>query len=364
MTLRKTPLHERHAAAGAKLADFGGWEMPIEYEGVLAEHNAVRSACGIFDVSHMGKVRILGADAATFLNGVLSNDLGRLDIGQAQYSLLCDASGGVIDDLIVYRISADEIFIVPNAANAARVVEVLRKEAPSGIEVRDEHEDLGIIAVQGPRSSQVIDSLGLPSDMAYMSVIRAEFRQIPVMVCRTGYTGERGYELIVPADALVDVWDALAARRAEFGVMRVGLGARDTLRTEMGYPLHGQDLSLDISALQAGLGWAIGWSKSSFAGRDALLAERDTGPRRVLRGLLAEDRAIPRSHMHVHAGDLEGPVVGEVTSGTFSPTLRQGIALALMDPSIADDQEVVVDVRGKPAKFRVVQPPFVDVRPR
>ena len=364
MTLRKTPLHERHAASGAKLADFGGWEMPIEYEGVLAEHNAVRAACGIFDVSHMGKVRVLGQGAVAFLNDVLANDLGRIDIGQAQYSLMCDAGGGVIDDLIVYRLSDDEVFIVPNAANAARVVEVLREEAPSGVDIRDEHEDLGIIAVQGPRSVEVIDSLGLPSDMPYMSFVRADFRQIPVMVCRTGYTGERGYELIVPADALVDVWDALAARRAEFGVTRVGLGARDTLRTEMGYPLHGQDLSLDISPLQAGLGWAVGWSKSSFAGRDALLAERDAGPRRVLRGLLAEDRAIPRSHMHVHSGDLEGPVVGEVTSGTFSPTLRQGIALALMDPSVADDQEVVVDVRGKPAKFRVVRPPFVDVRPR
>jgi aminomethyltransferase len=364
MTLRKTPLHERHATSGAKLADFGGWEMPIEYEGVLAEHNAVRSACGIFDVSHMGKVRVIGTDAVVFLNSVLANDLGRIDVGQAQYSFLCDASGGVIDDLIVYRLSDDEVFIVPNAANAARVVEVLREAAPAGIDIRDEHEDLGIIAVQGPRSVEVIDSLGLPSDMPYMSVVRAEFRQIPVMVCRTGYTGERGFELIVPADALVDVWDALAARRAEFGVTRVGLGARDTLRTEMGYPLHGQDLSVDISPLQAGLGWAVGWSKSSFAGRDALLAERDAGPRRVLRGLLAEDRAIPRSHMHVHDGDLEGPVVGEVTSGTFSPTLRQGIALALLDPSVADDQEVVVDVRGKPAKFRVVSPPFVDVRPR
>ncbi len=364
MTLRKTPLHERHSAAGAKLADFGGWEMPIEYEGVLAEHNAVRSTCGIFDVSHMGKVRVVGPDAVTFLNGILANDLERIDVGQAQYSLLCDASGGVIDDLIVYRLADDEVFIVPNAANAERVVEVLRDAAPSGIEVRDEHEEFGIIAVQGPRSSEVIDSLGMPSDMAYMSFARADFRHVPVMVCRTGYTGERGYELIVPADALVDVWDALAARRTEFGVTRVGLGARDTLRTEMGYPLHGQDLSLDISPLQAGLGWAIGWNKSSFAGRDVLIAEREAGPRRVLRGLIADDRGIPRSHMHVHAGDLDGPVVGEVTSGTFSPTLRQGIALALLDPAVDIDHEVVVDVRGKPVRFRVVKPPFVDVTPR
>ncbi len=364
MALKKTPLHERHSAAGAKLADFGGWEMPIEYEGVLAEHTAVRTACGIFDVSHMGKVRVLGAGAVPFLNAVLANDLNRIDVGQAQYSLLCDATGGVIDDLIVYRIADDEVFIVPNAANAERVVEVLRDAAPSDVEVRDEHGDFGIIAVQGPRSAEVIDSLGMPSDMAYMSFARADFRHIPVLVCRTGYTGERGYELIVPADALVEVWDALSARRAEFGVTRIGLGARDTLRTEMGYPLHGQDLSLDISPLQAGLSWAIGWNKSAFAGRDVLIAERETGPRRVLRGLVAADRAIPRSHMQVLTGGLDGPVVGEVTSGTFSPTLRQGIALALMDPAIEIDQEVVVDVRGKPAKFRVVKPPFVDVTPR
>jgi aminomethyltransferase len=364
MSLRQTPLHERHATAGAKMADFGGWDMPIEYEGVLAEHTAVRERCGIFDVSHMGKVRVTGAGAKAFLNGLLTNDLDRITDGQAQYSLLCDDSGGVIDDLIVYQLDPEQFFIVPNAANAAAVVEVLRSVVPSDVEVSDEHTAFGIIAVQGPRASDVVASMGLPVNHAYMTVAHGEFRDFDVMVCRTGYTGEPGFELIAPSDALVELWDALAARRMEFGVARAGLGARDTLRTEMGYPLHGQDISLDITPLQGGVSWAIGWNKPAFVGRDALVREKEAGPRRVLRGLLGGDRAIPRSHMAVHTDSLEGPVIGEITSGTFSPTLRQGIALALIDPAIELGAEVVVDVRGRPGVFTVVRPPFVDRSPK
>jgi aminomethyltransferase len=346
------------------MADFGGWEMPIEYDGVLAEHTAVRERCGIFDVSHMGKVRVTGAGAKEFLNGLLTNDLDRIDNGQAQYSLLCDESGGVIDDLIVYQLDPEQYFIVPNAANAAAVVDVFRSAAPDGVGISDEHTELGIIAVQGPAARDVVASMGLPVDHGYMSVQMSEFRGFDVMVCRTGYTGEPGFELIAPSDALVELWDALAARRMEFGVARAGLGARDTLRTEMGYPLHGQDISLDITPLQGGVGWAIGWAKPTFAGRAALLAEKEAGPRRVLRGLIGSDRAIPRSHMAVHTGSLDGPIVGEVTSGTFSPTLRQGIALALLDPAIELGSEVVVDVRGRPGTFTVVRPPFVERSPK
>lgn len=364
MTLRRTPLHERHVGAGAKMADFGGWDMPIEYEGVIAEHTAVREQCGIFDVSHMGKVRITGAGTFDFVNGLLTNDLDRIGIGEAQYSMLCETSGGVIDDLIVYRIGDDEIFIVPNAANASAVLEALRAEAPSGITITDQHTDLGIIAVQGPSSVDVVASLGLPVDHPYMSMAIGEFRGSPIMVCRTGYTGERGFELIAPSAVLVELWDALGARRTEFGVVRAGLGARDTLRTEMGYPLHGQDLSLDISPVQASLGWAVGWGKPSFAGRDALIAEKAAGPARVLRGLLALDRGIPRSHMAVHLGSLEGPLIGHTTSGTFSPTLRKGVALALLDPSVELGSEVMVDVRGRASAFSVVRPPFVERSPK
>lgn len=370
-TLRHTPLYARHLAAGAKTADFGGWDMPIEYQGVVAEHAAVREAVGLFDVSHMGKVRVHGPGAVEFLNLLLANDLERIGAGQAQYSLLCNETGGVIDDLIVYRWADDELFIIPNAANAASVVTTLRESAAAttaGVVVDDLHDEHGIIAVQGPRSRALIEALGLPADHDYMTMVAARFADRPVVVCRTGYTGEHGYELVAPAETLGELWDALLAAGAELGVVPAGLGARDTLRTEMGYPLHGQDIGPTITPVEALLGWAVGWDKPEFAGRDALTAQRAAPPTRRLRGLLALDRGIPRPHMVVRATSdadpLGGPVVGEVTSGTFSPTLRQGIGLALLDASVSVDGEVVVDVRGRASRFRVVKPPFVDTRTR
>lgn len=362
--LRQTPLHDRHLAAGAKMADFGGWSMPIEYDGTVTEHTAVRTAVGIFDVSHMGKLAVHGPGAKDFLNSLLTNDLDRIQDGQAQYSMLCNDMGGVVDDLIVYRWSEDGVFVIPNAANAPAVVAILRAEAPSAITIDDQHLTHGIIAVQGPRSADVLTALDLPVDHDYMSMAMARFADAPVVVCRTGYTGEHGYELVAPNEVLGALWDALLECGAEFGLVPAGLGARDTLRTEMGYPLHGQDISPTISPVQAMLGWAVGWNKPAFAGRDALQAEREQGPVRRLRGLLALERGIPRPHMVVHAVSssddaLGGAVVGEVTSGTFSPTMKQGIALALLDTSIAIDDEVVVDVRGRASRFRVVKPPFV-----
>jgi aminomethyltransferase len=365
--LKQTPLHDRHVAAGAKTADFGGWDMPIEYDGVVAEHTAVRTAVGLFDVSHMGKVRIHGPGAVAFLNGVLANDLDRISSGQAQYSMLCNDDGGVIDDLIVYRWADDEVFMIPNASNAATVVAVLTAAAPAGVSIDDHHSDHGIIAVQGPRSAELIAAMGLPSDHDYMTMVASQFGGEPVIVCRTGYTGEHGYELVAPVSVLVDLWDELLRVGEEFGVVRAGLGARDTLRTEMGYPLHGQDISPTITPVEALIGWAVGWDKPSFAGRSALVEQRAAAPVRRLRGLLALDRGIPRPHMAVRrssdsdplADPLAGDLVGEVTSGTFSPTLKQGIGLALLDSGVAIDDEVVVDVRGRASRFRVVKPPFV-----
>ena len=335
--------------------------MPIEYTGVVAEHTAVRESAGIFDVSHMGKVRVHGPGAVGFLNAVLANDLDRIEAGQAQYSMLLNDAGGVIDDLIVYRWADDEMFIIPNASNAASVVAELLRLAPAEITVDDHHLDHGIIAVQGPRSADVLNAIGMPTDHDYMSMVSAEFAGHPVVVCRTGYTGEHGYELVAPVAVLVDIWDALLAAGEPLGVIPAGLGARDTLRTEMGYPLHGQDISPTITPVEARLGWAIGWDKPAFCGRDALLAVRRE-PGRRLRGLRAVDRAIPRSHMVVSAPD--GTPVGEVTSGTFSPTLKAGIALALVDSTITDGDEVIVDVRGKTARFAVMSPPFVEARPK
>jgi aminomethyltransferase len=362
--LLRSPLHDRHTALGAKLADFGGWEMPIEYSasggGVLKEHAAVRQAVGVFDVSHLGKVTVRGPGARDFVNACLTNDLGRIAPGQAQYTLCCDESGGVVDDIIAYLVSDEEVFLVPNAANTAAVFERLTVAAPDGVEVINQHREFGVLAVQGPRSADVLDRLGLPSSQDYMAYADASWAGRPVRVCRTGYTGEHGYELIPRWDDAPALWDALVEQIAELGGSPAGLGARDTLRTEMGYPLHGHDLSLDISPVQARAGWAVGWKKDTFWGRDALLAEREAGPARLLRGLESLDRGIPRSHMQVLSP--AGEVVGEVTSGTFSPTRRVGIGLALIstDSGIEDGDEVEVDVRGRRSRVRVVRPPFVE----
>jgi aminomethyltransferase len=368
--LRHSPLHSRHVALGAKLADFGGWEMPIEYPGggVVREHAAVRERVGVFDVSHLGKAVVRGPGSAAYINATLTNDLGRIGPGQAQYTLCCDdATGGVVDDLIAYLRSDDEVLLVPNAANTAEVVRRLAAEAPDGVAVSDEHETYAVLAVQGRRSDEVLRVAGLPADVGdldYMRFADVQWRGRPVVVCRTGYTGERGYELLPLWDDAGELWDALLAAAESVDGLPCGLGARDTLRTEMGYPLHGQELSLDISPVQARAGWAVGWGKEAFWGRAALLAEREAakaGQGRVAWGLLATGRGIPRGGGAVRTGD--GAEVGVTTSGTFSPTLKHGIALALLDRSVAADDELVVDVRGRDLPVRVVKPPFVDVSP-
>ncbi|MEV0807346.1 glycine cleavage system aminomethyltransferase GcvT [Micromonospora sp. NPDC050200] len=360
--LRRSPLHERHTTLGAKFAPFGGWEMPLEYAGggVLKEHTAVRTAVGVFDVSHLGKARVTGPGAAEFVNACLSNDLGRIGPGRAQYTLCCDdATGGVVDDIIAYLHADDHVFLIPNAANTAEVVRRLRAAAPAGVTVTDEHEAYAVLAVQGPRSAELLGGLGLPVEHGYMSFSAATLAGVELTVCRTGYTGELGFELVVPADHAVAVWDALFAAGEAFGLRACGLAARDTLRTEMGYPLHGQDLSPEITPVQARSGWAVGWDKPAFWGRAALLAEKAAGPRRTLRGLEAVDRAIPRPGMTVYAGDAR---VGTITSGTFSPTKKQGIALALLDTAadLADGALVEVDIRGRRAQMRLTRPPFVN----
>jgi aminomethyltransferase len=361
--LLHSPLHAEHVALGATMGAFGGWDMPISYAGagVVAEHTAVRTAVGVFDVSHLGKASVTGPGAAAFVNDCLTADLAKISPGQAQYTMCCNASGGVIDDLIAYLVSADEVFLIPNAANTASVVSALAAAAPDGIDVVNRHTDFAVLAVQGPAADEVMRALGLPSDLGYMSWVDAEFEGRSVRVCRTGYTGERGYELVPRWEDSVALWDALSEAMAPYDGMPCGLGARDTLRTEMGYPLHGQDLSLDITPVQARAGWAVGWKKPQFWGRDALVAEKEAGPARQSWGLLVTGRGIPRQHCAV---TVDGRPVGEVTSGTFSPTLRQGIALALLEPSVGLGDEVVVDVRGREVAATVVKPPFVQVQTR
>ncbi len=356
--LVRSPLDSRHRALGARMAPFAGWDMALHYTGVLHEHLAVRSGVGIFDVSHLGTATVRGPGARAFLDSALSNALSRIGPGQAQYTLCLDAqTAGVVDDLIVYLRSDEDVLLVPNAANAADVVARLAAVAPVGVEVENVHTAHAVLAIQGPRSDEVLEAIGLPHGLSYMAFVDVAVGDASVTVCRTGYTGERGYELVAPAAAAPGLWDTAVAA----GAVPCGLGARDTLRTEMGYALHGQELSLAITPLQAGVGWAVGWSKEAFWGREALLRERAEGPHRVSHGLLALERAVPRPGMAVLAG---GRPVGEVTSGTHSPTLGVGVALALVSPSVRVGDEVALDVRGRAVAMRVVRPPFVDRSPR
>ncbi len=360
-----SPLHERHVALGAKFADFGGWSMPLEYStGVVKEHTAVREAVGIFDVSHLGKITVVGPGAADYVNATLSNDLARIHHGQAQYTLCCDdATGGIVDDLIAYLDNDDRVLLVPNAANTAEVARRLAEGAPEGITIKDRHRDYVVLAVQGNRSDEVLEALGLPAGHDYMSFVEApvpgeHLSDQGVVICRTGYTGERGYELIASNDVALPLWDALMEAGEEHGMLACGLAARDTLRTEMGYPLHGQDISLDTTPNEGRLGWAVGWKKPAFWGRDVLVKEKEEGPKRILRGIVSTSRAIPRPGMRV---SLTADVaLGEVTSGTFSPTLKKGIGLALISTVAAPDAEVGVDVRGRREIFQLTQPPFVE----
>ena len=355
--MKHSPLDEKHKALGAKMADFGGWEMPIEYPGggVLAEHDAVRNRVGIFDVSHLGKISIKGPGAKDYINSVLTNDLDLIKDGEAQYNLLCNEKGGVIDDIIAYRNSVDDIFLVPNAANCEKVFNVLTKSAPSGLNIVNQHQEYGVIAIQGPRSKQVLESLGVKLDIEYMSFTHGNIFDCDVIVCRTGYSGEHGYEVLPKWSEAGKVWDAIVSKLGDGLVC--GLGARDTLRTEMGYPLHGQELSESITGTSAGAKWAVAFHKPHFHGEDALRAENEAGAPRRLRGLKLLDRGIPRGNMPVL---LNGKVVGETTSGTFSPTLKVGIALGLINKELKIGDKVFIDVRGRQLAAEIVKIPMVE----
>lgn len=341
------------------MADFGGWLMPIDYPdtGVLIEHAAVREKVGLFDVSHLGKASVRGAGALEFLNSALTNDLNRIVDGQAQYTMICNEAGGVIDDLIVYRNSAEDFFLVPNASNTTDVVAALKKLAPAGIEIKNLHESFGVIAVQGPKAEATLHKLGVNTDLEYMSFSHVTIAGATVILCRTGYTGEHGFEILPPWKETEHVWDALVGAIAEFGGAVCGLGARDTLRTEMGYPLHGHELSLEITPVQANASWAVGWQKSDFTGAAILRKERADGAGRILRGFKCIGRGIPRGGMSVKS--KAGTAVGTVTSGTFSPTLKNGIALGLVATDLKIGDQLLIDIRGRDCEVEIVKLPFV-----
>ena len=357
--MKRSPLDEKHQALGAKMADFGGWSMPIEYPGggVLAEHTAVRERVGLFDVSHLGKASVVGNGALDFLNHCLTNDLNKIEDGSAQYTLLCAPNGGVIDDLIAYRNSSSDFFLVPNASNTSDVVKVLQEQAPPGVEVRNLHNDFAVLAIQGPLATQVLAQLGVVTDIDYMAFTHVTISGADVIVCRTGYTGEQGFELLPRVEDASRVWDAITDVITTMGGLVCGLGARDTLRTEMGYPLHGHELGLQITPVEASAGWAIGWKKASFIGSEILKDQREKGASRKSFALKSLDRGIPRAGMVVK--DINGSTVGEITSGTFSPTLKVGIGLALLKSDIEIGQKLIIDVRGRDSQCEVVKLPFV-----
>ena len=362
--MKNSPIAAKHLELNAKMADFGGWLMPIEYPktGVIQEYNSVRTQVGVFDVSHLGKISVVGEGSLEFLNTAFTNDLNRIIPGQAQYTLICNDNGGVIDDLIVYQNSASNFFLVPNASNNAAVFEVLKSTAPSQITVSNLHEDFAVFAVQGPKSVSMLDSLGIDTDIDYMQFLNAKIGDSELIVCRTGYTGELGFEIIPSWQNAEKVWSQLMQAAEKFNGTACGLGARDILRTEMGYPLHGHEISLSISPIEASASWAVAFDKADFTGKEVLKNQKQNGTKLKLKAILATDRAIPRKDMQVK--NVSGEVVGFVTSGTFSPALKKGIGLALINSDISKGDKVLIDVRGKDSVFEIVTLPFVPSKVR
>jgi aminomethyltransferase len=363
--LRHTPLEREHAALGAKLGPFAGWRMPIEYLGALKEHEAVRERVGLFDLTHLGKVDVTGPGALGLLQRVVTNDVGRAAVGEALYNLVLNEGGGVIEDLIVYHLDDQRYFVVPNAANAQRVLQIL-EETPADDRVHlMYHQDWCFLAVQGPESVHVMQRhFPEAGDLAFMQCVESQYKRRPVIVTRSGYTGEIGFELFTFQDVALDLWRALLEAMEPFGGMPCGLAARDVLRLEMGYPLYGQDLFESVTALEAGLGWAVSFDKGEFRGRAALeLQRKEVLPSRLVGLRMRERRHIPRAHYPVFLGDL---LIGEVTSGTYSPLLQAGIGLAYVWPADVTTfgETVEVDIRGRRGVADVVRPPFVDRSPR
>ena len=342
-TLRTTPLADRHVAAGARMVPFAGWEMPVQYEGVIPEHRAVRADCGVFDVSHMGEIHVEGPTAHALLQSVLSNDLDRIGDGGAQYTLLTNDRGGIVDDLIAYRFDPFHYLLVVNAGNRDAAYAWLKERELRGSEVRDASDEYALLAVQGPRAPE---RLGLTEAPAFTHAM-GELDGVEVMICRTGYTGEAGCELMCPAEEAGALWDAVVAR----GAVPCGLGARDTLRLEVCYPLHGNDITPDTDAISAGLGWTCALDKE-FNGVAELRRIKEEGPALRLVAFVMEEKAVPRQGMPIGGG-------GTVTSGTHSPMFDQGIGMGYVPAATAaPGTELTIDVRGRDRRARIVPKPI------
>jgi aminomethyltransferase len=356
--MKKTALYEEHVRLGARIVEFGGWQMPVQYSGLALEHKGCRERGGLFDVSHMGELRVSGAKALSFLNTIVSNDLRRLIDGQAQYNIMCNSDGGCVDDIIVHRESENNFFICVNASNTEKDFEWVKSRAPQGVVVENESSKWSQIALQGRIAPGLLTQLTGKdyADLKYYHFAKAELMGGAGYIARTGYTGEDGFELYIPWDHGPKVWRKLLELGSEKGLVPCGLGARDTLRTEMKFPLYGHEIDEHLNPLDAGLGWAVKLDKDSFIGRDPLLQYKNKGVSRSLVGLVSQEKAIPRQGYEVHKSGIPG---GVVTSGTLSPTLNTGIAIAYV-PKEWSEKGTVLDVmiRGTPVKHVVSATPF------
>jgi aminomethyltransferase len=362
--LRETALRSRHEALGARLIPFAGWLMPVQYSGVIDEHRTVRSAAGLFDLGHMGQVRVTGADALPYLQLITTNDAAVLEPGDAQYSLLPNEQGGVIDDIIVYRLPDEPGYlVVVNAANHAKDVAWMLQQQSARreleVDVEDVSDSLGMIAIQGPAAAEIVAGL-TETDLSGLEPFhsrRATVAGLRVLVARTGYTGEDGFEFYVPQEQTAALWDALLAAGAARGLKPIGLGARDTLRLEARMPLYGNELADDISPIEAGLGWTVKLDKGSFIGREAIAAVKESGPSRRTVGFRLLERA--GSARHGYPVELDGRRVGVVTSGAHSPTLGAEVGLALVDADVAGiGKPLEIVIRGRPVRAEQVKLPF------
>ncbi len=360
--LKRTPLNEWHRDRGAKMVDFGGWDMPIQFEGILAEHEAVRQRAGLFDVSHMGEVRVRGADALDFIQHLITNDAGTLEDGQAQYTVMVNHEGGVIDDLLVYRLEADNYLLVVNAGTTPKDVAWIEERATAfggAVEVADESAAWAQLALQGPVAEEILSTV-LPADLAAIRYYRSAFSEFDgtrVLVSRTGYTGEDGFEVYLPPEHSTALADAILDAGAGAGVMPIGLGARDTLRLEAGMLLYGNDMDESRTPVEAGLRWLIKPAKGDFVGKTVLEAQLADGTEQHLVGFSLQERGVPRHGYELC--DADGGPIGEVTSGSFSPTLQNGIGFGYVPSQMsAVDTPLKVAVRGRTMEARVVKTPF------
>lgn len=361
--LKQTSLHAEHLKAGAKMVDFGGWHMPIQYSGVIKEHQAVRTNCGVFDVSHMGELRVKGKDAVEFLQKVTINDVSKLAEGQGQYTAFLNESGGMVDDLILYQLASQDYLLCVNAANTQKDFDWIcaqsEKASFADLSIQNESSVWSQLAVQGPLSRECL-SKALPVTAAilptldYMNIASVQWGENEVLVARTGYTGEHGYEVYLPNKLAPKLFTALI----EVGVTPIGLGARDTLRLEACYLLYGNDMDDTVSPIEAGIGWAVKLDKGEFVGRDRILKDKDpeNKHRRKMVGFIMQEKAIPRAGMELYKGEQ---LVGLVTSGSFLPSLEQSGGMALVDKTaVAVDDEIQVDVRGKRKLAKIVKRPL------